>query len=210
MAILYGVKKVIVEELDPATEEVKSTSPIKGTIKTAEEIECEPVVSEGDEEILRNDDSLLAVVNTDDILYGYDLTLKDNTFNAVVAGLISGMTASTATDTTDKDAKKLATPMLGTVGANKLFRIDIYVANYKGNSIVNYCKITFNKCKGSALTFKAGKEFSAPEFTIKAREATIASKPIMEIDFVKALPEDAVSSSVMSANVETKAVKESK
>lgn len=207
MAILYGVKKVIVEELDPTTEEVKSASPIKGTIKTAEEIECEPVVSEGDEEILRNDNSLLAVVNTDDILYGYDLTLKDNTFNPVVAGLISGMTTASATDATNKDDKKLATPKLGTENPNKLFRIDIYIANYKGNSIVNYCKVTFNKCKGSALTFKAGKEFSAPEFTIKAREATIANKPIMEIDFVKTLPADATMSALVTADVDTKSTK---
>lgn len=196
MAILYGVKKVIIEELDPVTEEVKTQSPAKGTIKTAEEIECEPVISEGDEEILRNDDSLLAVVNTDDILYGYNLTLKDNTFSPVIAGIIAGMTATTATDTSDKDAKKLATPMLGSVNSNKLFRIKIYVANYKGSSVINYCELTFNKCKGSALAFKAGKEFSAPEFTIKAREATIANKPIMEMDFVKTLPADAMSASL--------------
>lgn len=192
MAILYGVKKVVITELEKTTEMPASQSPKQAEIKTAEEIECEPIVSEGDEEILRNDDSLLAVVNTDDILYGYNLTLKDNTFGAIVASIICGMEVGTATDTADKEAKKLSTPMIGTVGANKLFKIDIYVANYKGASIVNYCKLTFNKCKGSALAFKAGKEFSAPEFAIKSREATIANKPIMEIDFVKTLPADLV------------------
>lgn len=190
MAILYGVKKVVVTELDPTTELPADSSPKKAEIKTAEEIECEPVVSEGDEEILRNDDSLLAVVNTDDILYGYNLTLKDNTFGAEIASIICGMEVGTAGDTGDTDAKKLSTPMIGTKGANKYFMIEIYVANYKGASIVNYCKLTFYKCKGSALAFKAGKEFATPEFTIKAREATIAKKPIMELDFVKALPQD--------------------
>lgn len=190
MAILYGVKKVLIKELDPQKETPKSDNYVAGTIHTAEEIECEPVVSEGAEEILRTDDSLLAVVNTNDILYGYNLTLKDNTFNAEVAGLISGMTAANATSNKDNGAKKLTTPMLGTKDTNKLFIIEIYVANYKGSSIVNYCKITFNKCMGSALSFKAGKEFAAPEFTIKAREATVGAKPIMEIDFVDSLPQD--------------------
>lgn len=47
-------------------------------IKTAQKAELEPVLSEGEEDILRNDVSILAVVRTEDLIYGYDIKLTDN------------------------------------------------------------------------------------------------------------------------------------
>ena len=56
-------------------------------------------------------------------------------------------------------------------------------------SIVNYCKITLNKCYGNFPEMSIGKEFYAPEFEVKARENTKAKLPIKEINFVDKLPE---------------------
>ena len=71
----------------------------------------------------------------------------------------------------------------------KPFKLDIYVANYSGDAIVDYAKVTLNKCIGKFPTMSIGDGFYAPEFEIKARENTKASLPIKEITFVDSLPE---------------------
>lgn len=184
--ILYGVKLAVLEELDPKTQEVKEGG-ITCMIDTAESVEMEPVVNEGTEESLRNDLKILAVVNTDDLLYGYDLTLKDNTFDPEIAGMIEGGVVKTDTD---GNITGYRTPMLSE-GASKMkdFRLTLYVANYEGDSIKNYVKVVMNKCRGKVPKFSASKAFYAPEFEIKAREATKANKPIKSLEYVDDLPE---------------------
>ena len=76
MAILYNIKKVVLTELDPKTG-AAATSGVKATIETAQKAELEPVLSEGEEDVLRSPDKILAVVRTDDLIYGYDVKLTD-------------------------------------------------------------------------------------------------------------------------------------
>ena len=187
MAILYNIKKVVLTELDPATGAPKAEGGVKATIETAQKAELEPVLSEGEEDILRAPDKILAVVRTDDLIYGYDVKLTDNTFSAEVAGLVAGYKVTKASDGGQKD--KYATPMMTEGFTGKPFKLDIYVANYSGDAIVDYAKVTLNKCIGKFPTMSIGDGFYAPEFEIKARENTKASLPIKEITFVDSLPE---------------------
>lgn len=186
MAILYNIKKVVLTELDPSTGKAK-TSGVVSHIKTAQKAELEPVLSEGEEDILRNDTSILAVVRTDDLIYGYNVKLTDNQFDDTVAGLVAGYKVTTQTQ---PKTKKLATPMMSEGNIAKPFKLEIYVANYSGDSIVNYAKVTLNKCTGKFPTMTVGDGFFAPEFEIKARENTKANLPIKEIEFVDELPAD--------------------
>lgn len=185
MAILYNIKKVVLTELDPATGTPKVSDGVKATITTAQKAELEPVMSEGDEDILRSPEKILAVVRTDDLIYGYDVKLTDNTFSADVAGLVGGYKVTKGGGGTED---KYATPMIAEGFTGKPFKLDIYVANYSGDSIVNYAKVTLNKCVGKFPTMSIGDGFYAPEFEIKARENTKASLPIKEITFVNELP----------------------
>ena len=57
MAILYNIKKAVITELDPTTGAAK-TGGVVAHIKTAQKAELEPVLSEGEEDILRNDVSI--------------------------------------------------------------------------------------------------------------------------------------------------------
>lgn len=187
MAILYGIKKVVVTELDPATELPKMESPKTATITTASECEMEALLAEGAEEVLRTDDKILAIVDVDELPYGYNLTLTDNTMDSLALSIITGMTATSATDE-ESGEQKLTMPLMDAGNSKQmLFKLEMYIANYKGSSIVNYCKITFNKCKGKPLNLTIGKEFYAPELEIKAREATKASLPMLDIDFVETI-----------------------
>ena len=72
----------------------------------------------------------------------------------------------------------------------KTFKLDIYVANYSGDAIVDYEKVTLNKCIGKFPTMSIGDGFYAPEFEIKARENSAAKLPIKEITFVDEIPAD--------------------
>lgn len=185
MAILYNIKKVVLTELDPKTGAPKASDGVKATIETAQKAELEPVLSEGDEDILRAPDKILAVVRTDDLIYGYDVKLTDNTFSADVAGLVAGYKVTKGSNS-QKD--KYATPMVSEGFTGKPFKLEIYVANYSGDSIVDYAKVTLNKCIGKFPTMSIGDGFYAPEFEIKARENTKAGLPIKEITFVDELP----------------------
>lgn len=183
--VLYGVKLVILEEIDPVTQ-LPVDNGIKCRINTAESAEMEAVVSEGEEEVARTDERILAIVRTPDLPYGYDVTLTDNTFDAEIAALIEG-------GVIEKDAAGNVTgyraPFISEGSSNmKPFRALIYVANYEGDSIKNYVVITLNKCSGTAPGMNAAKEFYAPEYTIKAREATKAGLPVKSLSYVSTLP----------------------
>ena len=186
MAILYNIKKVVLTELDPATGAPKAEGGVKATIETAQKAELEPVLSEGDEDVLRAPEKILAVVRTDDLIYGYDVKLTDNTFGPEVAGLVAGYKVTKGNNGAQKD--KYTTPMVSEGFTGKPFKLEIYVANYSGDSIVDYAKVTLNKCIGKFPTMSIGDGFYAPEFEIKARENTKAGLPIKEITFVDELP----------------------
>lgn len=182
--ILYGIKQAKLTELDPTTGEVKAENPITTVISTAEEAELTPVLSEGSEEVLRSSTKILAVVREDDLLYGIDLKLTDNTFDEKCATLVAGYKA---TEKPEGTLTKLSTPMMTEGNIGKPFKCEIWVAQYEGDAITGYVKITLNKCTGKFPTMKVGKEFYAPEFEIKARENTKASKPIQDMEFVSTL-----------------------
>jgi hypothetical protein len=182
--ILYGIKKAVLTELDAATGLVKEGG-VVATIKTAEEASLSPVLSEGAEEILRNDTNILAVVRTDDLLYGYDFTFKDNQFDLNSAQLLGGLVVE------EGDNVVVKTPMLADGSVLRPFKMELYVANYEMDAIVGYAKITLNKCFGKFPEISIGKEFFAPEFEVKARENSAANLPIFSIEEVQELPADA-------------------
>ena len=154
------------------------------TFPHTEEASLSPVLSEGAEEILRNDTNILAVVRTDDLLYGYDFTFKDNQFDLNSAQLLGGLVVE------EGDNVVVKTPMLSEGSVLRPFKMELYVANYEMDAIVGYAKITLNKCFGKFPEISIGKEFFAPEFEVKARENSAANLPIFSIEEVDELPAD--------------------
>ena len=184
--ILYGIKLVEIEELDPVTQLPKSGG-AQFKIDTAESAELEAVTSEGTEDLKRNDTKILAIVRTPDLLYGYNLKFTDNTFDPEIMALIEG--GAVRKDAGTSAIKGYDSPLLSEGSANmKPFRLTMYIPNYLGDSIVNYIKITLNNCTGNAPSMNLGKEFYAPEFNVKAREATKAGLRIKTMDYVATLP----------------------
>lgn len=182
--VLYGVKRAVVTPVDKTTQDVKeSATPI--VFKTAEEVGMEKVVSEGSEEIKRVDDEILAVVNTEDIGYGYNLTLVDNVFNLDILALFEGGTVKYKSGNTG-EITGYDDPMMSGGAKTSPFKLELYIASYEGTDIESYMKVTFPYCTGKAEKLEFKKEFSSPEFSIKAREATKLKKPARSIEFVEA------------------------
>ena len=181
--ILYGVKLLVLEELDEKTQ-LPREGGVTCYATTGQSAELEPVVSEGEEKIARSDTKILAIVRTPDLLYGYNLKLVDNTFDINAAALIEGGAVKKSGD----EVIGYDSAMLAEGATMKPFRATIYVANYQGDAIVNYVKLTLNKCEGKAPTIKVGEDFFAPEFEIKAREATKAGLPVKNLEYVDELP----------------------
>lgn len=194
--VLYGIKCAVLEEIDPSTQ-TPVTGGISCRVETAESAELKAVKSEGEENVQRTDNKILAIVRTPDLLYGYDVTFTDNTFDPTVGALIEGGSIRTSGgQTVGYDS-----PLIAEGASMKPFRMTIYIANYVGDSIKNYVKLTLNNCSGSAPDFNAAKEFYSPEFTIKAREATAAGLPIKSIDYVDSLPD--VDTSILACSIGT-------
>lgn len=182
--ILYGVKLLVLEELDEKTQLPKEGG-AKCYATTGKSAELEPVVSEGEEKVARSDTQILAIVRTADLLYGYNLKLVDNTFDINAAALIEGGAVK-------KDGNGVVgydSAMIADGATMKPFRATIYIANYQGDCLINYVKLTLHKCTGKAPTIKVGDDFFAPEFEIKAREATKAGLPVKSLEYVDELPE---------------------
>lgn len=183
--ILYGVKLLKLRELDPTTQAVKAGGIVCSAL-TAQQASLDPVISNGDEKVLRDDDIILAIARTPDLTYGYDFKFTDAKFDVNIASLIEGGTIRKSGET----VVGYDSPMLAAGATMKPFLAEVYVANYEGDSIINYVKITLNNCTGKAPKLEFKKDFFAPEFEIKAREATKAGKPVKSIDYVDILPTD--------------------
>jgi hypothetical protein len=186
--ILYGVQKVVLTELDPLTQ-LPRAGGIVCNVDTAQTAEMDPVLSSGAEVVLREDTQVLAIAKTPDLVYGYDFKFTDNCFNIAVASLIEGGTVLYDT-ATPPNVIGYNSPMLSAGITMKPFKADIYVANYRGNSIINYVKITLNNCTGQAPKMAFSKDFYSPEFDIDAREATLAGLPMKQLAFVTVVPGD--------------------
>lgn len=182
--ILYNVKKVVLTPLNEKTGAVlEPSNPINVT--TAEEITLKPVISQGDEKILRSDDLIIATASQPDLVYGYEVELKDNRFDLAIVGLLEG---GELVKTLEK-VTGYNSPMLAQGNLSKPFKTDIYVEERNGASIVGYVQVTLNYCLGTApeFAFKRG-EFYSPTFKINARENTVGNLPIKSIAFVDELP----------------------
>jgi len=91
MALTEGKSLVNIVRAEIVTEE---TTPITITFDTAQEASVEPFVSEGEENIQRVKNKILAVNRTEDIVVGYDTTLINNTLIAEALAIIDGGTLS--------------------------------------------------------------------------------------------------------------------
>lgn len=182
--ILYNVKQVIIEELDPVTMDVKTGAGSKFIISCDSEIGLEPEINEGDKKILRDSTSIMAQAKDEDLLEAMNLKLTTCKFPVQVLPIIQG--GALKMDTTDptKVVGYDAPTMTQGATQKKYFKVTCFVENRAGDDLVNYVKFTFPKCRGKIIKLNFKKEFFAPEFEIRCTENTKLTKSVYSFDYV--------------------------
>lgn len=179
---LRGIKVVFLQAIDQATQLPIEDSEIC-RVQCAEGASMEPQVEEGEETTLICDGKVIADALDEDAIYGWNITLTNNTFDDCVQELVSGMVPVYETDAEGNPTevvKRWDSPRLCDDNKFRPFRMFIFIAVYNGSTIVSHFVVIFNFCVGSSQTMDfTGTDFFSPEFTIKAREAVLADRPTM-------------------------------
>ncbi|WP_039282119.1 hypothetical protein [Clostridium massiliodielmoense] len=168
--VLVNIFKAVVKNEDTGE---------KFEFDTASEAEIKPDLSKGKEDILRIKNRVQAINRTEDIVIGYEIKLKDNTFNPNVLALIEGGKF---------DGTKYIAPIIGETVSNTPYTLILYTEEKDYDETVGYAKFTFRHNRGKAVTYKVkdGK-FHVPEFVSKSRPHR-GETPV-DIEFIKSLDE---------------------
>lgn len=163
---------------------------------TAEEAGCAARLSEGVETPLRSKNRLLALNATEDLVLGYDLTLKELTLDPDTFALMDGGKVQW---NADKTRFSYEGPQTGTSLSRTPFTCDVWTEEKDGDgATIAYDRFRFPGCKGAPVSFThRDGGFFAPEYRVKSRPG-LGMSPV-EIDRFPALPADTLSLSALLA-----------
>ena len=167
----------------------EETTPETYRFTTASEATCDVTVSEGLDSELRTKNTIHAQNQTEDIVKGYSITLKDSLFLPEVFALIDGGTLTYAGEEGEKLAEYTG-PVMGQAVSRKPFTLNLYTEEKDTNGdTLSYFKWPFKHCKGSPVkpSFKDG-EFFTPEYTMESRPKN--GESALSIIQLKSLPAD--------------------
>lgn len=168
-ALVNIVKSIIVNE---RTKE-------QFTFETQDEADIKPSLSAGKEDILRVKNRIIAVNDTEDIVIGYEIKMKDNVLSPELLALVEGGTFVN---------NKYEGPKAGTVVDRDKYTLIIYTEEKEYMDTVGFARFEFRHNKGKAVDYKMKDgTFYVPEFDSKSRPAK-GESPVI-ITFVKEIPE---------------------
>jgi len=145
---------------------------------TASDIDVEPILSAGKRDILRVKNKILGINETEDIVIGYKLKLKDNTFNIDVMQLVDGGTIT---------GDKYTSIPAGQVVKKDLFTLTAYAEEKDYSRTTGYTKFEWKHCKGKVPKYKIKDgDFIIPEF--EAESIPFRGESAVSIDSVATLP----------------------
>ncbi len=146
---------------------------------TVTSAEPEPVVSEGEESELRVRNTILAQDTLEDILKGYDITLKDCVLSSDLLELVDGG------DSIDAGSGSFAgyrSPVAGLTSSRTRFTLRLYTEekDYSGQA-VGYFRFSFPNCVGTPAKFQfENGAFTTPEYLVRSRPAAGSSALTVE------------------------------
>ena len=155
-------------------------------VTTASEAKIEAFISEGEEKELRKGNRLLAQLKTDDLIKGYDVTLKDLTMNPQVFAIVDGGVSTAAAE--GGAFESYTGPKVGEVLNRTPFTLNMYTEEKDGDGeSKGYLKMSCQHCKGTpaSIELKDG-DFCAPEYKLKSRPK-VGEAPL-SITYLTALP----------------------
>lgn len=153
---------------------------IKHTIETSDEIDIEPISSKGKRDILRVKNKILGINETEDIIIGYKLKLKDNLFNMQTMALIDGGTI---------EGNKYCGTEAGVTVERHPFTMEVFTEEKDYNRTIGYAKFSYKHCKGKPAKYKVkDSNFLVPEY--ESESIPFRNERPVEIEFLDILPTD--------------------
>ncbi|XTR36638.1 hypothetical protein ACQQ2T_08715 [Paraclostridium tenue] len=156
------------------------------SIKTADEYEAEPEISEGEKTESVVNGELIASDEAPTILKGYNLKFKDNAMRPKLMEVLQGGKHTPGDGSSTK--QKYVGPNVGALKTVSIGEVSVYTKVYAVNGFTGeYIKTTYTDCIGDLVNFAfKGGEFFASEFTVKSRPP--AGSPTYTWDLVDELP----------------------
>lgn len=168
--------EIVTDEAEPRVlsfETISSASP-------------EPLVSEGEEEELRVGNTILAQNCLEDIIKGYNITLRDCVLSADLLALTDGGSSVSGEGGAFAGYNG---PKAGAKTERTRFDLRIYTAekDYGGENIA-FFRFTYPNCFGTPakIKFENG-AFASPEYVVKSRPG--AGENAVKIECMDSLPE---------------------
>lgn len=152
---------------------------------TVTSAEPEPVISEGEESELRVRNTILAQDCLEDILKGYDITLKDCVLSSDLMELIDG---GKSVGAGDNSFAGYCSPVAGVTSQRTRFTLRLYTEekDYSGQA-VGYFRFSFPNCVGTPAKFQfENGEFTTPEYVVRSRPS--AGGSALTIETLDTLP----------------------
>ena len=151
---------------------------------TMEDVNPEPKISAGSNQILRTKNTIHAQNNTEDLVYGHTLKMKDLLFQAEMFALCDGGELTKHADGTFS----YVGPKTGEVIARTRFTADIWTEEKDAdNDTVCFLRLRYPNAKGKPVKFSMkDNAFFAPEY--EADSAAKLGKSPCEIDSFMQLP----------------------
>lgn len=148
---------------------------------TVSSAQLEPFISKGEETELRVKNTIIAQNYLEDIIKGYNITLKDAALSKELLTLIDGGTPAEAGEAAFSG---YSAPAAGTVTERTRFTMSIYSEekDYSGETVAVY-RFTYPGCFGTpcSMSFENG-VFAAPEYTVRSRSSSGYSMRIQCLD----------------------------
>ena len=145
----------------------------------------EPFVSEGEESELRIRNTIIAQERLEDIIKGYNITLKDCVLSKELLEVVDG---GMAVDSQTNSFAGYASPVAGAESARVHFSLHLYAAekDYAGDA-VSYFRFSFPNCVGTPAKFSLENgSFAAPEYVVRSRP--MAGDCAMRVEVLDRLP----------------------
>lgn len=181
MSKLTGFNIANVERVKVETEEA---TPEVFVFETSNSASCTPAVSQGQEVEQRIKNTIMGLLQTDDIVKGYDIELEDQRFIPEMFALVDG-----GSNRSDGSAwTGYSSPVAGTVVTRKKFKLTLYTSDRDTDATANaYHAWVFTSCKGKGvpLTFADG-TFASVKYSISSRPASGVSP--FTVDELEELP----------------------
>lgn len=153
--------------------------------ETASKATITPFVHEGEEEILRVKNRILAINRQEDLIAGYDIEFEDNAFVPEIFAIIDG--GELIYDDLTDEIKSYKSPKAGEISERKRFNLSIYTEEKDLDGFAkSFLKFSVKNCLGKPATFDIEDgQFVVPSFSITSRPRK--AERALEVEFLESL-----------------------